>query len=54
METEETKNAESDSSKYKALSIKERVKAADYAMEVSGAKPEDEDINDVIGEVYGG
>lgn len=54
MKTEETANASSDSSKCKTLSIKERVEAANYAMKVTGANPEDEDVSDVIGEVYGG
>ena len=54
LKTEETKNVNSDSSKCKPLSIKERVEAADYAMKITGRKPEDEDVSDVIGEVYGG
>ena len=54
METEETRKTISDPSKCKALSIKERVDAANYAMKVTGTNPEDEDVSDVIGEVYGG
>lgn len=54
LKTKEATNVGSDSSKCKALSIKERVEAANYAMKVTGARPEDEDVSDVIGEVYGG
>lgn len=55
MKKEDTTDASSDSSKCKALSIKERVEAANYAMEVTGTNPEDdEDVSDIIGEVYGG
>jgi hypothetical protein len=50
----EKKKEGNDSSRAEALSIKERVEAADYAMKVKGARPEDEDISDDIGEVYGG
>ena len=54
MKTEDAAKADSDSSKCKALSIKERVEAANYAMKVKGTNPEDEDVSEVIGEVYGG
>jgi hypothetical protein len=54
LKTDETKNVIIDSSKCKPLSIKERVEAADYAMKITGANSEDEDVSDVIGEVYGG
>ncbi len=54
MKTDETKNANTDSSKCKPLSIKERVEAADYAIKITGANSDDEDVSDVIGEVYGG
>jgi len=54
LKTDETKDENSDSSKCKPLSIKERVEAADYAMKVTGKNSEDEDVSDIIGEVYGG
>ena len=54
MKTEDTINMSSDSFKCMTLSIKERVEAANYAREVTGINTEDEDISDVIGEVYGG
>ena len=54
MKTDETKNANTDPSKCKPLSIKERVEAADYALEIKGTNSEDEDVSNVIGEVYGG
>lgn len=54
MKTEKIVNTGNDSSKCKALSIQERVEAANYAMKVKGTKLENEDVSDVIGEVYGG
>ena len=54
MKTDETKKINIESSKCKPLSIKERVEAADYALEIKGTNSEDEDVSDVIGEVYGG
>ena len=54
MKKEETTKASSDPSKCKELSIKERVEAANYAIKVKGENTEDEDVSDVIGEVYGG
>ena len=45
---------ESDPSGAEALSIKERVAAANYAIKVKGDDSEDKEVNDVIGEVYGG
>ncbi|MBL7032324.1 MAG: hypothetical protein ISR97_03985 [Nitrospira sp.] len=54
MKEEEKTNTISDPSKCKTLSIKERVEAANYAMKVKGENHEDEDVSDVIGEVYGG
>lgn len=54
LKTEEAVNMGSDSPKCKKLSIKERVEAANYAMKVTGGSTEDEDVIDVVGEVYGG
>ncbi len=54
LKEEEKTNTISDPSKCKTLSIKERVEAANYAMKVKGENHEDEDVSDVIGEVYGG
>ncbi len=54
LKTDETKNVKTDSSQCRPLSIKERVEAADYAMEIKGTNSADEDVSDVIGEVYGG
>jgi hypothetical protein len=54
LKTDETKKTNIESSTCKPLSIKERVAAADYAMEIKGTNSEDEDVSDVIGEVYGG
>ena len=53
MKTEEIKNS-GNGSKCKTLSIKERVEAANYALQLTGTNPEDEDVSDIIGEVYGG
>jgi hypothetical protein len=39
---------------WKTLSIKERLEAVAYAMKISGNQLEEEDIDDIIGEVYGG
>ncbi|GBE04180.1 MAG TPA: hypothetical protein ENH45_06410 [Nitrospirae bacterium] len=54
MNVEEVIGMNSGFPKCKALSIKERVEAANYAMEISGTNLEDEDISDIIGEVYSG
>ena len=54
MKTEDTMNMGSDFSKFMTLSIKERMEAANYAREVTGINTEDENVSDVIGEVYGG
>lgn len=54
MKIEEVTCLDSGFSKCKALSIKERVEAANYAMEISGTNLEDEDVSDIIDEVYGG
>ena len=54
MEVETAAGPDSDSSKLKALSIKEMVEAANYAIKIRGANPEDEDVRDIIGEVYAG
>ncbi len=54
MKLEERINVGSDSSMWEVLSIKERVAAANYALKVTGICPEDEDVSDIIGEVYAG
>ncbi len=54
LKKKETKKVDNDSSKCKPLSIKERMKAVEYARKVKGVNSEDEDISHVIGEVYGG
>lgn len=54
MKAEERKDLGSDSSELVVISMKERVEAANYAIKVAGTIPEDEDVSDVIGEVYGG
>ena len=51
MKTEEIKGPDSE---LEVISIKERVEAANYAIKVKGADIEEEDVIDVIGEVYGG
>lgn len=51
---EETTNVDSDPSKCRPLSIKERMEAAEYALKVKGVNSEDDDVSHVIGEVYGG
>lgn len=54
MTAKETVEIISDSSLWKTLSIKERLEAVAYAMKISGNKLRDEDVQDIIGEVYGG
>ncbi len=54
MTAKETIDIISDSSLWKTLSIRERIDAAAYAMKVAGITLEDEDISDLIGEVYAG
>ena len=45
---------ESDTSSAESLSIKERVEAANYAIKVKGDDSEAKEVDDIIGEVYGG
>ena len=54
MTAKDTIDIISDSSLWKTLSIRERIDAASYAMKVAGITIEDEDISDLIGEVYAG
>ena len=54
MTAKETIDIISDSSLWKTLSIRERIDAASYAMKVAGITIEDDDISDLIGEVYAG
>lgn len=54
MTAKETIEIISNSSLWKTLSIKERAEAAAYAMKIAGIKHEDEDVSDLIGEVYAG
>jgi isopentenyl phosphate kinase len=42
----------SNSSLWKTLSLKERAEAATYAMKISGINHENEDVSELIGEVY--
>jgi hypothetical protein len=44
----------SETSLWKTLSMKERLEAVAYAMKISGNKLEEHEIDDIIGEVYGG
>ncbi len=56
MTAKETKDIVRDSSLWKKRSIQEKVEAFAYAMEVAGCKsdPIDDDVIDLIGEVYAG
>jgi len=54
MTAKETIEIISNSSLWKTLSKKERVEAAAYAIKNTGLTIEDEDVCDLIGEVYAG
>ncbi len=54
MTAKETVEIISNSSLWKTLSKKERVEAAAYAIRNTGLALEDEDVCDLIGEVYAG
>jgi hypothetical protein len=54
MTAKETIEIISNSSLWKTLSKKERVEAAAYALKNTGITLEDEDVFDLIGEVYAG
>ncbi len=54
MTARETLDIISDSSLWQTLSIKERIEAAAYAMKVAGISIEDDDVSNLIGEVYAG
>ena len=54
MTAKDTVTLISGSSLWKTLSIKERLDAVAYAMKISGSKLEEDDICDIIGEVYAG
>lgn len=54
MSAEETVEIISHSSLWKTLSIKERAEAAAYAIKIAGGRLADDDVNDLIGEVYAG
>jgi len=54
MNAKETIEIISSSSLWKTLSKKERLEAAAYAIKNSGLAIEDEDVCDLIGEVYAG
>jgi hypothetical protein len=54
MTAKETIEIISNSSLWKTLSKKERVEAAAYAIKNNGLTLEDEDVCDLIGEVYAG
>ena len=54
MTAKETVDIISCSSLWKMLSIKERIDAASYAMKIAGISLEDENVSDLIGEVYAG
>ncbi len=54
MTVKETVELISDSSVWKILSIKERLEAVTYAMNITGETIEEEDVSDIIGEVYAG
>ena len=54
MTAKETIGIISNSSLWKILSIKERLEALAYTMARTGSKLDDEDVSDIIGEVYAG
>lgn len=54
MTAKETIEIISNSSLWKTLSRKERIEAAAYAMKIAGVKLEDDEVCDLIGEVYAG
>jgi len=54
MTAKETVDLISDSSLWKTLSMKERMEAVAYAMKISGNTLQEEEVDDIIGEVYAG
>lgn len=54
MTAKETVTIIRSSSLWKILSIREKLEAIAYTMESTGARLEDEDVSDIIGEVYAG
>ncbi|MEN8264328.1 MAG: hypothetical protein ABFR82_12785 [Nitrospirota bacterium] len=52
MTAKETIGIISNSSLWKILSRKERLEAIAYTMALTGSEPDDEDVSDLIGEVY--
>ena len=54
MTAKETVEIISNSLLWKTLSMKERIEAATYALNIAGITHEDNDISDLIGEVYAG
>ena len=54
MTAKETIDIISNSSLWETLSIRERIEAVTYAMKIAGSSLDDEDISDIIGEVYAG
>lgn len=54
MTVRETLDIISDSSLWETLSIGERIDAVAYAMKITGSNCDNEDISDLIGEVYAG
>ncbi len=54
MRAKETVAIIKDSSLWKILSIKERLEAVAYTMHITGDTIEEDDVSDIIGEVYAG
>ncbi len=54
MTAKDTVTLISGTSLWKTLSIRERLDAVAYAMKISGSTLEEEDISEIIGEVYAG
>ncbi len=54
MSAKETVEIISHSSLWKMLSIKEKIEAATYALSIAGITHMDEDVTDLVGEVYSG
>ena len=54
MKNEENNSPGIDVTPFGVISIKEKVEAANYAIRIKGESTEDEDVSDIVGEVYGG
>ncbi len=54
MNAKETISIISNFSQWKVISMKERLESIAYKMAHTRSEPDDEDVSDIIGEVYAG